>query len=420
MAKKMLGQFWAQLVAGTSIMLAPIALAIAGFYSMNAFDLLFWSLAAYQLMFIIERGTMKNWLLLGLILGLGLMNKISLLWWCTGLFLAVLLNKQLRSDLLKGPPIIAGVFALLLFSPHVIWQILNDLPTLEFMSNATNNKMRSIPLSEFFGEQFVLMNPLAIVLYLGGLLALLFNQDLKRYRPLGIIFLVVLAILLLNGTSRPNYLTPAYPPILAAGAVFLEKWLSSINRKWGIKLYAGLLGLLGIFALPMALPVLSVDTFIKYQEVMGMEAKSQENITLASLPQHFADRMGWPQIAEQISNAYLSLSPSEREDVKIYVNNYGEAGSLEYYSEQFPLPSVLSAHNNYWLWGKDEIEQVGSIIRIGDSNIERLESLFEEVRPLGQTSCEYCIPYENNLPIVYCKNPKFSWSEIWESEKSYN
>ena len=35
----------------------------------------------------------------------------------------------------------------------------------------------------------------------------------------------------------------------------------------------------------------------------------------------------------------------------VFGQNYGEAGAIDFYGPALGLPSALSAHNSYYLWG---------------------------------------------------------------------
>ena len=118
---------------------------------MNSFDIFFWALAALLVAGILDldpgsaghRAT-RLWLFLGAVLGLGLLNKISVLWLGLGLFAGLVLTPA-RRWLRTGGPWLAGAIAALLFLPHVLWQALNGWPTVEFMRNATQTKYKAFP-----------------------------------------------------------------------------------------------------------------------------------------------------------------------------------------------------------------------------------------------------------------------------------
>ena len=108
-----------------------------------------------------------------MLLGLGLLNKISVLWLGAGIGVGLLLTPSRRLLLTRGPWI-AGAIAAVIFLPHVLWQIAHGWPTLEFIRNASRDKMQvNTPLS-FLADQFLNMHPLTFPIWCAGLLALLF------------------------------------------------------------------------------------------------------------------------------------------------------------------------------------------------------------------------------------------------------
>ena len=92
MTKELGGKRYAQILASCCTLLAPLILGMNSFFSMNSFDILFWTLAIYLVILMINKDEKKYWLLLGLVLGLGLLNKISVLWLGTGLTAGLLLT----------------------------------------------------------------------------------------------------------------------------------------------------------------------------------------------------------------------------------------------------------------------------------------------------------------------------------------
>src|SRR5262249_47450769 len=57
-----------------------------------------------------------------------------------------------------------------------------------------------------------------------GSVALLVARALRPYRALASAWITVALILIVNRTSRSSYLVPAYPALMAAGAVMIERW----------------------------------------------------------------------------------------------------------------------------------------------------------------------------------------------------
>jgi 4-amino-4-deoxy-L-arabinose transferase-like glycosyltransferase len=106
------------------------------FFSMNAFDFLFWALAFYVLILIIKENRPKLWPLFGLIAGLGLMNKYSILFLGIGLVAGLLLTSH-RKHLMNKWFWTAAVVVFLVTLPHIIWEIQNRFPSFEFMPDCT-------------------------------------------------------------------------------------------------------------------------------------------------------------------------------------------------------------------------------------------------------------------------------------------
>src|SRR5207249_1136821 len=136
---------------------------------------------AYVLLRLHNGAPPRLWLLLGVVLGFGLLNKISMLWFCFGLVVGLVLTPQRRW--LRTPwPWLAGLIALALFAPHLVWQAQNGWPTLEFMRNATRYKMVSKTAVAFLGEQVLIMHPLVVPFWLAGLAYYFLGTEGRRFR----------------------------------------------------------------------------------------------------------------------------------------------------------------------------------------------------------------------------------------------
>jgi len=414
--RKLGGGKSAIILAALAVIFAPIQLGMTTVYSMNCFDILLWTLLAYIVVLIVEENKPKWWIVLGLLMGLGLLNKIGMLWFGVGFFLALLLTK-LRRNLLTKWPWIAGALAFFIFSPFIIWNIIHDFAHLEFIRNARMLKYAGVSAMDFVSGQILLQNPVVLPLWLAGLYFFFFHKDGKKFRILGIIYTVAFLILLISGQSKPEYLSPAYPMLFASGAVFVERLFSRKYWRWLKFAAPALIALSGILLAPLGLPILPAKTFIKYSDFIGIGPSTYEEKELAQLPQFYADMFGWENMAASVARVYHSLPTEEKSKTIIFAGNYGEAGAVEYYRKKYDLPTVISSHNNYWLWGYgDDAAEV--YIYLGGERDDYLEYFFQ-VEQAAIIRCEYCMPYENNLPVYVCRNKKIMISERWESWKHY-
>jgi len=178
--------------------------------------------------------------------------------------------------------------------------------------------------------------------------------------------------------------------------------------------------LAGMLAIPFCMPILPVKTYLQYAKFMGNAPNSAEKKELGALGQYFADMHGWENMAQTVSNVYTSLPKDEQQRCLVLTSNYGEAGAISYYARQYPLPPVISGHNNYWLWGPGNVKEDFIIIRLGGGTIENQSKYYGKVTHAATTKSTYSMPYENNLPVYVCKNAKYSLLKEWPNFKHYD
>ena len=166
LARELGGGRVAMVLAGLATLVAPAYLALDHFYSMNALDILFWTGAVCLVARILRDppgATWRTWALLGLVLGLGLLNKASVLWLMGGVSAGLLATRHRR--LLATPgPWLAVALAGILVAPHLLWQVTHGWPTREFVKHATEDKMAAVSLSSFLRAQVDDMHPLTALL----------------------------------------------------------------------------------------------------------------------------------------------------------------------------------------------------------------------------------------------------------------
>ena len=401
-----------QRLAALSAALFPVGIALAGFYSMNALDLVFWAACFRILVAVLAGGDPRLWLAFGGLAGLGLLNKISVLFLGAGVIAGLIAGG--RGALLRSRwPWFGGAFAVLLFLPHVVWQTANGWPTLEFMANARRYKMTGLDPGGFVSEQLLNANPGALPVWLGALAFLLVVRDAKAWRPLGWAWLAIAAMMLTTG-AKPYYLAPAFPLLYAAGGVACERWAT---RRWA---RAGVFALVlagCLPALPLTKGILPVESLAAYLQATGMMPASGERHALGRLPQHFADQHGWRELAVTVARVRDTLPVDDRDRVCVFGQNYGQAGAIDYFGRELGLPRAVSGHNSYWLWGPGACGGHVWIV-IGD-NRETLETIFESV-DLGTTfECALCMPFEDHKAIWIARGLKQDPAALWRAVKTF-
>ncbi|RPH36362.1 phospholipid carrier-dependent glycosyltransferase [bacterium] len=408
-----------QLLAGICALVAPLYLGVHHMFSMNAFDTLFWIAALYLFVCLLDDGRPRLWLWLGVVIGLGLENKISLLFLGFGLVVGLALTSR-RRLLLDPRAWLGALIAFLLLLPNIIWQVVEGWPTLEFIHNAQTQKMVELPPLLFLKEQFMLMHPLTAAVWVVGLAMLLVHPSMRRFRSLGWCYLAILALFFLQ-KGKPYYLGPAYPILFAAGACALERWFRST---WTRSVAVALLLATGAATIPMALPVLPVDTYIRFSEALGSRPASGERFEEGKLPSFYANMFGWEKLTALVDSVYRTLPPEDRARCGIFGQNYMQAGAIDFYGRRFGLPRAMAGHNNYWLWGIEGHTaaaghvQPKMVIVIGGSE-RRLREWFEEVEERARFQDEYIQPIHNNEPIFVVRKPKVPFAMLWPKVRFY-
>ena len=416
-ARELGGGRFAQGLAALATLIPPTLLVFGTWLSMDAFDQLFWVLGTYILVIILKRDQPRLWLVFGLVAGLGLLTKLTMLYFGLAVFVSVLLTRT-RTHLLTVWPWLGGAIASLFLLPYACWQISHGWPTLEFWSNYGEKIDEASPL-EFLVEQIVTMQPPTLPLWLAGLLYYLFSRDGRPYRALGWIY-VMLFVLFMVQNARFYFLAPAYPMLFAAGAVVFERFLARRGWNWPKPAYVAVLAISGIVVAPITvLPVLPVETLARVTGSAGGDAGVQvETREVGQLPQNFADRFGWENLVATIAGAYEGLPPEERESACILTGNYGEAGAVDFFGPEYGLPGAISGHNSYFIWGprgcSGEV-----VISVGVSS-ETLREVFGEVQQVDTVRCRYCMPDEDNLPVYVCRDPKMPFEEAWPRFEHYD
>ena len=416
LVKELGGKSLAQWAAGLCGIAAGIFLTLHSYLSMNAVEPLIWVGCALILVRLVKTGNNRLWIGFGILAGIGLMNKYTMLMFGAGILVGFVLTPS-RKWLLNRWFFLGGLIALVIFLPNLVWLIQHDFPMLELLSNIRESG-RNVQLKplQFLGDEIMFMQPITLPIWLGGLGWLFFHPKGKSYRFLGWTFLFVLGALLFT-QGRTYYLAPAFPMLLAAGGVGFEQWISARKLVWIGPAYLGLVALGGIVTAPLFLPVLLPEAYIRYAKVLQLRQPKIETFQESELPQLFADRFGWPEMAEKVAMVYQSLSEEEQLKAVVLAGNYGQAGAIDFYGPALGLPKAISGHQNYYYWGLRGYS--GEVVIAVGMRAEVLGRYFQDVDYASQTYHRYAMAYENT-PIYLCRNPKIPLRDVWEEFKYWN
>jgi len=406
-------------LAGLAVLLVPIYLGIDSILSMNAFEPLFWMGCAYLLVRIEQTGNPRLWIGLGVLAGLGLMNKHSTVFFLVALAAAVVIT-PLRRELRRPWPWVAAAIAVLIFAPNLAWQAAHGFPTLEDLQNVSREGKNVVlgPM-EFFGQQVLILHPVLFPLWLAGLVRL-FAGIGGRHRVLGWTY-VILAVILFVLKGKNYYLAPAYPMLFAAGSTWLDaglsRWRLTAGRSWPKAAIVAVVLVAGAAIAPLALPILPPERYVAYEKAIGAAPPKTEVAHRGPLPQLFGDQFGWEELVAEVARIYDALPAEERARTAIFANNYGEAGAINLFGPKYGLPPAISGHQTYFFWGPRGY--TGEIVIVLQGDRDELEEQFASVETAGEHHHPWGMEEENN-EIYLCRGLKTPLATLWPEVKHWN
>jgi len=411
LARELGGGRYAELLAAAGILFAPAYLAFNSFLSMNAFEPLLWLLCAWIVVRIVNGASPRLWLLAGLVAGIGLENKHTMLVFGFGITLGLLLSSQ--QQLFRSKWFWLGsLIAFALFLPNLFWEARHGWPQIEVVRNAQLYKNIPFSPARFLTDQIAFLNPLALPVWLGGLAWFFLSREGKRFRFLGWTYLITLAVfMILHGKSY--YVLPAYTLLMAAGGVAVEAFTASRGLQWIRVTLPVLIVVAGLVATPFGIPLLPIDSFLGYSRLLPFSdvAKTERDAVGVELPQLYADMFGWPNMADTVADVYNSLPASDRSSCAILGGNYGEAGAIDYYGPALGLPKALSGHNSYYYWGPRDYS--GACVIIFGERSSEFIALFGDVHQAGTIVSPHAMPNERIVPVYICRQPRAPLAVLW-------
>ena len=219
-ARELGGDRAAQLLAAGGTAVATVFVVTGHLLSTTTVDLLFWTALTLLLVRVLGGGDPRLWLAVGLVAGVGLLNKQLV-----AFLLAVVAGGLLLAgprEVLRSPwPWVGGLLALALWAPHLVWQAQEGWPALEVAASVgAGNSVSSEPPALFLPFQLVLVSPVLVPVWVAGLVVLWRDP---RLRALALAYPLLAAVFLLTG-GKPYYLAGLYPLLLAAGAAPAVRW----------------------------------------------------------------------------------------------------------------------------------------------------------------------------------------------------
>ena len=377
----------AQVLAAVTVAASAVVVAVGHRLSTATFDTLAWAAILLVVGHALHRRQPRLRLLAGLIAGIALHNKHGIVVLIGALLVALACTRAGRRQLLTAHPWVGAGIALLLWTPNLAWQAAHGWPALALGADIAAENAGVGGRLNLLLQMLVMFSPLIAVVWIYGLVRLVGSAGWGWARPIGLVFLVTLAVYLAAG-GKGYYLAGAIIPLVSAGCVGLA-----------VRWRAGRLGLAGV--------ALALSAAVAWPAMIPvLPARAYAESFYPALDQDQLETIGWPELAGTVRDVIDDLPAEQRDTAVVFTQNYGEAGALEWYGIDRP---VYSGHNGWGYWGVPAVD-AAPVVAVGFDEPGR-----------GFSNCRAAAVIENDAGaeneewhkrIWVCDGPRAGWAAL--------
>jgi hypothetical protein len=409
-AKNLGGSKYAELLAAVGFTVAGFALRTFSLFMPVFLDVFFWTLIIFIVIRYINSDNDKYLIYFGIVAGLSVMNKYLIGVLFVGLLVIILFTRY-RTVFAKKMFWLGIAAGFLICLPNIVWQFVHNLPVINHLSELERTQLVNVDRVTFLLEQ-LMMGAMASVLSVAGLLFILINRKVAKYRFLGFLMLfVIISLMLLRGKSY--YTIGIYPFLFAAGAVSYDLIL---KKTWSRIALPVLLILLTWPVLPMGLPIYKSKGLVKYFSVVENKygvvvGRRFEDNSIHSLPQDYADMIGWEELTRIADSAYNMIE--DKKAAFIYCENYGQAGAITIIGKKYGLPQAVCFSESFRYWFPHEFNpDITSMVYINDEPGDDVKEFFRVITKIGSISDPDA--REFGTGVFLCQEPVDSFNKFWK------
>jgi hypothetical protein len=410
------GGFRSQVLSAVGVAGTMFLVTIYGVFTPFFFDIFFWTLAIYFFIRFVKTSSNTCLIALGVAIGFSLLNKYSIAFLVVAALMVLPFTRH-RAIFSNRFFYYALLISLLISLPNIIWQMYHHFPVINHMKELNQSQLVNVNRIEFLTGQLILLLPFTFIV-VPGIIFFLVNRELRDFRFLVYVSLVVLLLLLvLRGKSI--YASGLYPFLIITGALFIEK---VVVRKYMFSLVVILLIVMSALLMPLNLPVLNPRQMMAYYDgfakITGNDLlRKDEDGHHRQLPQIHSDMLGWNEITEITDRAWDMVENKNRSI--IFCANYGQAGAISIIGKKYGLPEPVSFSDafRYWMPAEfetsiDEVVYVIGTDAIDSGNFMDTKEFFSEMIVVGQVNNPLAI--EHGTTIFLFKNPKHNFNDFWK------
>ncbi len=401
-------------LAALVLLLVPGFVSVQGLFTMNVLDQLWWAVAFWAALSYLQRGEARFMFILGLVLGLGVLTKLSILALCASLPLACLLWD--RHLLMRREVIWAAVLVMAIAAPFFYWEWRNQFPFLDFISAYNSSAPVALVLQNPVLGMVLTMNPLFALIWGPGSIYL-FCAGSPALRLLGTSAWLCLGLFIFAGVKF-YFAVPVFLLFIVSGALFWERVLAPpVAGLWRVGLIAVVAS--GMLVLPTAVPLLPAPLLNQAVTFMAAREQAVYGKGVAQLERyfpHFAEMGAWPALLELTRSAWNSLEPEQRDGAIVMAAHYGQSAALNVLDRRDQLPVAHGRHMSYHLWSENLRYDKGLYVGFDEAE---LKELFRSVKLISEMNCWLCTAREQHLRIYYATDPVLKPGEIHQRLRRY-
>ena len=407
------GNLFALILSATCVLFSTL-LRLNILYQPNSLDILCWT-TFYFILIKYFNTEHPRWLYIAaLVFSIGFLNKYNIIFLIAGLLPAIALTQH-RKVFLKKEFYFAILLGLLFVFPNLLWQYKNNFPVIHHLKELTDTQLVNTDRLDFLKSQLLFFAGALIVIF-SAFYALLFYKPFEKYRAFfwAIIFTIIVFVYF---RAKAYYAIGLYPIYISLGSVFLGNILKNGWRKYlqPVLIILPILFFIGIydFAFPNKSPEYIINNPEKYRKYGMLRWEDGKD---HSLPQDFADMLGWKELAAKVDSICSELP--NLDNTLILCDNYGQAGAINYYTKNKKVKahSFNADYINWFRFDKKIIDAVLVKETAYDRDRDRIKEtlLFDTVYLAGKRINPYAI--EDTISIYVLRNAKTDINEIIKEE----
>jgi 4-amino-4-deoxy-L-arabinose transferase-like glycosyltransferase len=357
-------------------------------FNHNVAQMPLWAAAAYFYYKALKKRSLGFWALLGIAIALGMLTKYSTAIFAATIVIHALSSRSTRNVFASAGPYLAVIVCLVVMTPHLIWLVHSNFPTLNYAANRAGHAaalQRVLTPLRFLVAQIVTLLPCVVIAAIAGVVGWNAWRDRPAWSDDDIRFLVVLG------------LGPAVLSALLSLAVGL-----GLRDMWGAPMW-NLTGLLLVRASLPRWERISLGRLFVCVAVLFVALPTAYELASTYAPEWRGShpRTEWPDraMAQNLSAAWTKATGSP---LQIVAGDSWIAGLIAMRSN--PRPSVfIDANYQHAPWiSPERLGQEGALVVWQVSKKAPLPPanlMLPNLQPMG--TMDFAWPYSNKVEPLH-------------------